>query len=441
MGEEVLDLVDAAQHRLASGEDLHRHDRVEALALEDPVGAREVDVGRFAGEDLAGGPRSADDHQPRHRGDGRTAGARTAAHRVRVSLRVRRIRAGGGEALVRIGGECTGGSGSRSIGAVGRRLAGSAAAARRRATGRGPSAAQAGRRGQDRRDCRVRRRRATGRDGSPAQHAERRSRSDHGHEDDQRPATSRSCPTAAGRAGARSRPPASVRERGGQLAGARTRRGPPRRRRSAWLAEQPQLGDEVRLGVRPSACASAIAASAASWSLADGRAPVEAVRRALVGRLERVVRRRARGRPRRASTSSRSASTAVASAIRGVGVAEQPLAHRLADVPRRQPASPAASSVRYALTGVVAVGEQVRARSSEHEVVDRLASIGRRVRLVDRLGQVEEAPPVVDLGGPSRAGPRPGTRCGSPRRSRMPRASASTPAASTIRWTSQNEAS
>ena len=63
--EEVLDLVDAAQDGLAAAEDLHRHDGIEALALEDAVRAREVDVGGLAGQDLAGGPGSADDHQSR----------------------------------------------------------------------------------------------------------------------------------------------------------------------------------------------------------------------------------------------------------------------------------------------------------------------------------------------------------------------------------------
>ena len=53
VGEEVLRLVDAAQDAGLAAEDLHRDDRIEALALEDALGAREVDVGRFARQDLA----------------------------------------------------------------------------------------------------------------------------------------------------------------------------------------------------------------------------------------------------------------------------------------------------------------------------------------------------------------------------------------------------
>jgi len=44
VGQEVLDLVDPAQDRILPGEDLHRHDRVEALAIEDRLGPREVHV-------------------------------------------------------------------------------------------------------------------------------------------------------------------------------------------------------------------------------------------------------------------------------------------------------------------------------------------------------------------------------------------------------------
>src|SRR5439155_9632001 len=45
--------VDAAQDRVLAGEDLHRHERIHALALEDLLGPGEVDVGRIALEDLA----------------------------------------------------------------------------------------------------------------------------------------------------------------------------------------------------------------------------------------------------------------------------------------------------------------------------------------------------------------------------------------------------
>ena len=49
--EQDLGLVDAAQHAAAAREDLHHDDRVEALAGEDLLGAREIDVGGVAGED------------------------------------------------------------------------------------------------------------------------------------------------------------------------------------------------------------------------------------------------------------------------------------------------------------------------------------------------------------------------------------------------------
>ena len=63
VAEEVLRLVDPAQHRVLPGEDLHRHDGVEALALEDAVGPREVDVGRIAGQDLVRGSSALEAHR------------------------------------------------------------------------------------------------------------------------------------------------------------------------------------------------------------------------------------------------------------------------------------------------------------------------------------------------------------------------------------------
>ena len=45
--EQRLGLVDAAQSRVAPGENLHRHDRVEILVGEDFLGAMEIDVGRI----------------------------------------------------------------------------------------------------------------------------------------------------------------------------------------------------------------------------------------------------------------------------------------------------------------------------------------------------------------------------------------------------------
>ena len=60
---QVLRLVDPAQDRVLAGEDLHRDDGVEALALEDRLGAGEVDVGRVAGQDLARRPGADEAHQ------------------------------------------------------------------------------------------------------------------------------------------------------------------------------------------------------------------------------------------------------------------------------------------------------------------------------------------------------------------------------------------
>ena len=51
MREQDLGFVDAAQHARLSREHLHHHDRVEALAGEDLVRAREVDVRRITRQD------------------------------------------------------------------------------------------------------------------------------------------------------------------------------------------------------------------------------------------------------------------------------------------------------------------------------------------------------------------------------------------------------
>ena len=89
VGEQVLGLVDAAQDALAAAEDLHHHDGVEALALEDPRGAGEVDVGRLAGEDLVRRAVGLEPHRPilagRRRGErgGRAAGGLSAARPAR----------------------------------------------------------------------------------------------------------------------------------------------------------------------------------------------------------------------------------------------------------------------------------------------------------------------------------------------------------------------
>ena len=63
VAEQVLGLVDAAQHGVVAREDLHRHERVEALGREDAVRPREVDVGRIAGQDLVRGSGALDAHQ------------------------------------------------------------------------------------------------------------------------------------------------------------------------------------------------------------------------------------------------------------------------------------------------------------------------------------------------------------------------------------------
>ena len=77
VAEQVLGLVDAAQDGVLAGEDLHRHQRVEPLRLEDPLGTREVHVGRVARQDLAGRPGALQAHQsgsaPRLRSGGRPA--------------------------------------------------------------------------------------------------------------------------------------------------------------------------------------------------------------------------------------------------------------------------------------------------------------------------------------------------------------------------------
>ena len=81
VAEQVLRLVDPAQDGLAAGEDLHRHDRVEALALEDLVGPREVDVGRVAGQDLVRRAGSLEAHRS---GSTPAAGRLAGRHRRRA---------------------------------------------------------------------------------------------------------------------------------------------------------------------------------------------------------------------------------------------------------------------------------------------------------------------------------------------------------------------
>ncbi len=60
--EQVGRLVDAAQHGVAPAEHLHRDDGIEALALQDAGGAREVHVGGRAGHDLVRGADPLDAH-------------------------------------------------------------------------------------------------------------------------------------------------------------------------------------------------------------------------------------------------------------------------------------------------------------------------------------------------------------------------------------------
>ena len=63
VADEVLRLVDAAQGRVLAGEDLHRDEGVEALALHDAGGSREIDVGGVARQDLARRSRPDQAHQ------------------------------------------------------------------------------------------------------------------------------------------------------------------------------------------------------------------------------------------------------------------------------------------------------------------------------------------------------------------------------------------
>jgi hypothetical protein len=63
VSEQVLRLVDPAEHGVLAGEYLHRHDRVETLRLEDRVGAREIDVSGIPGQDLVGRSGALDAHR------------------------------------------------------------------------------------------------------------------------------------------------------------------------------------------------------------------------------------------------------------------------------------------------------------------------------------------------------------------------------------------
>ena len=63
VAEQVARLVDAAQDGVLPGEDLHRDERIAAFLGEDALGAREVDVGRVAREDLVRRPRARQAHQ------------------------------------------------------------------------------------------------------------------------------------------------------------------------------------------------------------------------------------------------------------------------------------------------------------------------------------------------------------------------------------------
>ena len=62
--QQVFGLVDPAQDRLLAGEDLHRDERVEALALENARSPGEIDVRRVPGHDLARRSRPCQTHQP-----------------------------------------------------------------------------------------------------------------------------------------------------------------------------------------------------------------------------------------------------------------------------------------------------------------------------------------------------------------------------------------
>ncbi len=63
VAEQVARLVDPAQDGVLAGEDLHRHERIAAFLLEDRLGAREIDIGRVARQDLVRRPRARQAHQ------------------------------------------------------------------------------------------------------------------------------------------------------------------------------------------------------------------------------------------------------------------------------------------------------------------------------------------------------------------------------------------
>src|SRR5215210_1584044 len=63
MAQQVARLIDPAQDAVLTCEDLHRHERITAFALEERVGAREVDVGRVAREDLVRRASAGQPHQ------------------------------------------------------------------------------------------------------------------------------------------------------------------------------------------------------------------------------------------------------------------------------------------------------------------------------------------------------------------------------------------
>src|SRR6476646_4830317 len=63
VAEQVARFVDAAQHGVHPGEDLHRDERIAAFLGQDALSTLEVDVGRVAREDLVRRPRARQTHQ------------------------------------------------------------------------------------------------------------------------------------------------------------------------------------------------------------------------------------------------------------------------------------------------------------------------------------------------------------------------------------------
>ena len=100
VAEQVLRLVDAAQDGVLAGEDLHRHERVAGPpSARMRLGAREVDVGRVAGQDLVRRSSALQAHQ---------SGSAPCRGRVLRDVRRRHRFGGGGECSARSRGAAPG---------------------------------------------------------------------------------------------------------------------------------------------------------------------------------------------------------------------------------------------------------------------------------------------------------------------------------------------